>query len=119
MASHPYSRPHNGPDWKTGCSTSAPPNFVLNYACDAGSNDVQNCVKNLATPGIDQSRVTVTTTWPGTTPNCTANCGVCSPTNSQGCLVKVQVGYSFSFMLPLLPKSALNFSGTSEKTIQQ
>ncbi len=72
-----------------------------------------------ATPGIDTNSVSVTTTWPGTTPDCTKNCGICAPANSQGCLVKVQVSYHFSFILPFLLQSALNFSGTSEKTIQE
>ena len=109
-----------GADWPNSCSTSAPPKFTETYACEAASSDVQNYVSSRMPPLIDPKAVTVTTTWPGTTPNCTSKCTACSPANSQGCIVHVQVNYAFRFLLPFLPRSTvLGFSGTSEKVIQQ
>lgn len=108
-----------GNDWSSSCSTAAPPGFVMKYSCIASGTDVTNYIKSLALPGISQSNVSVSTTWPGTTPDCTKNCSACATTNSQGCLVKVTVSYTFSFFAPFLPKSALSFSGTSQKVIQE
>lgn len=108
-----------GADWSTACSTSAPPKFTMSYSCSASASDVSNYVKSLPTAGIDPSRITVTTTWPGTTPDCSKNCTACAPANSQGCLVKVNVNYLYGFVFRLTPGASIAFSGTSEKTIQQ
>ena len=108
-----------GADWKTSCNTSAPPHFSLSYGCIVGTDDVQNYVRNIAIPGINASSITVNTTWPGTTPNCTSNCSVCTNTKSQGCFVKVQVTYPFQFLLPFLPASTFSLASTSEKVIQE
>lgn len=108
-----------GAVWKTACSTSAPPNFTMKYGCTASQTDVQNFVKNLTLPGMDRSKVTATTVWPGATPNCSSGCAACTTAASKGCMVKVKVTYQFAFILPFLPRNALSFSGTSEKVIQQ
>jgi hypothetical protein len=112
-----------GSDWLSNCSTSAPPNFTLNFSCIAQTADVQNYVKSLSLPGINQNNLTVTPTWPGTTPDCgTVPCAACTnpnTTKSKGCVVKVTVSYSFSFIAPFMPKSAFTFSGASQKVIQQ
>jgi Flp pilus assembly protein TadG len=111
-----------GYDWTGNCSTSAPPSFTLNFKCIASSTDVQNYVKNLTLPLINRSNVTVTTTWPGTTPNCTSACSACSgsnKTNSKGCMVNVKVSYSFTYIAPFLPRYSMTFNGTSQKPIQE
>jgi Flp pilus assembly protein TadG len=104
----------------TNCSTSAPPNFTMTYDCTAQGSDIQNYVQSLATGGISSSSVTVNTTssylWPGTTPDGTTT--GCSTTNSQGCMVKVTVSYSFKF-LPIEKLSTLSLSATSEGVILQ
>ncbi len=107
-----------GAGWKTSCSTSAPPNFTLNYGCIASQSDVQNYVKNLALPGIDRSKVSVTAAWPGTTPDCSSGCVACATPGKRGCLVKVKVSYNFGFIFPFMPKSALACTATSEKVVQ-
>ncbi|MFC5860846.1 TadE/TadG family type IV pilus assembly protein [Acidicapsa dinghuensis] len=107
-----------GAEWKTSCNTSAPPNFTLGYNCQAVASDVQNYVRSIALPGINQSAVTVSTTWPGTTPDCTTGCTVCTTTTSQGCFVTVQVTYPFQFRLPFLSRSTMSLTSTSEKVIQ-
>lgn len=113
-----------GADWTSDCSTSAPPGFALNYDCTASASDIQNYVQSLAPPGITASSITVNTTssfvWPGTTPNCsTGPCTPCSTnSNGQGCFVRVQVTYPFTFTLPMLPQSSIHLSATSEKVIQ-
>ncbi|HEX3661518.1 MAG TPA: TadE/TadG family type IV pilus assembly protein [Acidobacteriaceae bacterium] len=113
-----------GADWSSPCSTSAPPNFTLSYDCTASASDIQNYVQSLAPPGIVASSITVNTTssyvWPGTTPDCSSGpCTSCSTnSNSQGCFVRVQVNYPFSFTLPLLPQSSISLTAGSEKVIQ-
>lgn len=108
-----------GSHWKTSCGTSAPPNFALTYGCTAAQSDVQNYVKNLAMPGINQNNVTVTAAWPGTTPDCSSGCTACATTNKQGCLVKVTVSYRFVPFMPFVPRNSISYSGTSVKTIQE
>ena len=108
-----------GADWSTACSTSAPPKFTMGYSCSASASDVANYVTSLASAGIDPSKITVTATWPGATPDCTKNCTACAPANSQGCLVKVNVSYTFGFVFRPASISGIVFSGTSEKAIQQ
>jgi Flp pilus assembly protein TadG len=102
----------------TSCSTSAPPSFTMKYNCTATSTDIQNYVQSLATPGIIASNVTINTTnsyvWPGKTPDGTT----CSTINSEGCLVKVTVSYTFNF-LPYMPMTAMSLSSTSETSILQ
>lgn len=113
-----------GADWSSSCSTSAPPNFSPGYDCTAAAADIQNYVQSLAPPGIVASSITINTSssyvWPGTTPACSS--GPCAPcaanSNGQGCFVRVQVSYPFSFTLPLLPQSTVNLTATSEKVIQ-
>ena len=107
----------------TNCSTSAPPNFTMAYECTATSADIQNFVQSLATGGIIQGSATINTAssyiWPGTTPDCSSSCSTCSPNaNSQGCLVKVTVSYTFSF-LPFLKTPAMTIGATSENVILQ
>lgn len=86
-------------------------------ACNATSANVQSYIQGLAPYGITASSVSVTTTWPGT--KLSGSTTGCSTVNSPNCLVKVQVNYSFSFLLPFLPKSSLGFTGTSEAVIQE
>jgi Flp pilus assembly protein TadG len=109
-----------GADWSSSCSTSAPPSFTLSYHCKASNGDVQNYVKSLASLGINSANVSATTTWPGTTPSCASSCSACSTTNSSGCMVKVQVTYSFTFLLSrFFPQSTLNLTSTAEQVIQE
>jgi Flp pilus assembly protein TadG len=102
------------------CQPSTPTNFTIKYGCVAQQADVENYVKSIATPMIDQTKIVVTTTWPGTTPNCSKNCAVaCPDLNDQGCMVQVNVSYSFNSFMPLLPKNTLTFAGASKKVIQE
>jgi Flp pilus assembly protein TadG len=107
-------------DATDNCSTSAPPNFTMPYDCTASSTDIQNYVQSLATVAINQSNVTVDTTnsyvWPGQTPSGTTS--TCTTANSQGCLVKVTVRYTFNYFgIQHLPP--LSMSATSQGVILQ
>lgn len=100
------------------CSTSAPPNFTMQYGCTARGIDIQNYVQSLG--AINPNRLTINTTdaylWPGTNPDgTTAGCGIAK---SKGCLVRVTASYSFNFV-PFLPFTGLTMSATSEKAILQ
>jgi Flp pilus assembly protein TadG len=108
-------------DKTTNCSTSAPPNFTMPYECTASATDIQNYVQNLATSGINPSNVTINTTstyvWPGETPDNTTT-GCTTNANSQGCMVKVTVSYTVSF-LPFIKSPSLTIGATSEDVILQ
>lgn len=106
-----------GNTWGSSCNTSAPPNFTIKYQCTASATDVQNFVQSIGT--VNSSNLAVSTTWPGTTPDCTSGCSACSTTNAQGCMVKVKVTYSFKFITPFIQPTSVSFYGTSEKVIQE
>jgi Flp pilus assembly protein TadG len=100
------------------CGTSAPPNFTMIYDCEAQSSDIQNYVQSLATGGINPSNITVNSNnWPAATPDGTSTACTNQP-NSQGCLVKVTVSYTFNF-IPFLRVTAVPMTATSEKVILQ
>lgn len=110
-------------DETVNCSTSAPPSFTMAYNCTASATDIQNYVQSLATGGITASNVTIDTTsadvWPGKTP--AGSSTGCSTTNSQGCMVKVKVSYTFKYfnVYPLNKLSSWSMSATSEGVILQ
>jgi Flp pilus assembly protein TadG len=84
--------------------------------CNATAANITSYVQNLAPPGISARSIVVSPTWPGQAVNGTT--AACSTANNQGCLVKVKVSYSFSFIVPFLPNSAVNFTGASVEAIQ-
>jgi Flp pilus assembly protein TadG len=84
--------------------------------CNATASDIASYVQSLTPPGLTASNIVVTASWPGTTVN--GSTSGCTTANSQGCLVKVQASYAFSFVGPFMSNSALNFTGTSEEAIQ-
>jgi Flp pilus assembly protein TadG len=88
----------------------------LSGGCPAAGTDVTAYVQSLSTGiGLDPTKVTTTTTWvapPGNLAICT------SPPNSPGCVVQVQVQYSFQFLFPLLP-SGFTMQSTSQMVISQ
>ena len=52
-----------GSTWKgIGCATTS------SFSCDATAGDIANLVNSLAPSGVDVASLSVTTTWPGTTP---------------------------------------------------
>lgn len=55
------------------------------------------------TAGMDQTKLTVTSTW--------------IPTSTPGSLVKVQVSYSYVPFAPYLPSASINLSSTAQMTI--
>src|SRR5277367_1482570 len=89
---------------------------VLSGGCPAADSDVTAYVQNLSTGiGLDPTKVTTTTTWVAP-PNNLAICA--SQPKSPGCVVKVQVQYSFQFLFPLLP-SGFTMQSTSQMVISQ
>lgn len=103
-----------GAHWSsTPCSNTN----VYEFDCDASSTNVQNYVRALASPGINPSSITVTTTWPGTGPS--GSTTGCSTPNSTGCMVQITVQYPFAINLPLIPHHILKFSASSQMIIQE
>jgi Flp pilus assembly protein TadG len=88
----------------------------LSGGCPANDADVNAYVQNLSTGiGLDPTKITTTTTWVAP-PNNLAACA--TQPNSPGCVVKVQVQYSFQFLFPLLP-SGFTMQSTSQMVISQ
>ena len=103
--------------WASVRGTSCPLNLPsLPGGCPADDTDVNAYVQNLSTGiGLDPTKVTTTTTWVAP-PNNLAACT--TQPNSPGCVVKVQVQYSFQFLFPLLP-SGFTMQSTSQMVISQ
>lgn len=105
-----------GATWgSTTCSSTA------TAKCNATASDVQRFVKSLVTSGISSGTpLAVVTTWPGRQLGGAATtCLTTNGNNSPGCLVTVQVTYSFGYHIPLLPTSTLPFTSTSQVVIMQ
>lgn len=100
-----------GSRWKSGCATAD------SFECDASAADVQEYVRGLAPPLINPKAITVSTTWPGTTPSGSST--NCTPTNKSGCVVDINVSYPFNISIPLVPSKTLQFSARSEMVIQE
>jgi len=100
-----------GGSWGSAVCTS-----TTTLECNATAANITSYVQSLTPPGIVASSVVITATWPGVAVN--GSTGGCTTANSQGCLVKVQASYPFSFVVPLLSTASLNFTGTSEEAIQ-
>ena len=102
-----------GASWKnTTCTTSA------TFSCTATATDVTSYVKTITPLGFTANNLAVTTTWPGTTPS-GADCSSSNVNNSPDCVVTVKVVYNFNFVLPFLPKGALQLASTSSMAISQ
>jgi Flp pilus assembly protein TadG len=86
-------------------------------SCTATSANVTSLVKSISTMG-NVNNLTVATTWTGLTPT-GADCSATNVNNSPGCVVQVKVSYSFSFVLPFLPKNALVLNSTSAVAIAE
>lgn len=110
-----YAIVHGATFSGTACTSTSMSN------CDATNTNVQSYVQGLAPPGITGTDIAVSTAWPQTTPNCSAGpCTGCTTyKNAAGCMVQVNVAYTFHFVLPFLPTSGLKFSGTSQQVIQE
>jgi Flp pilus assembly protein TadG len=101
-----------GADWTPSCATAS------SYGCQASGANITSYVQSLAPPGVVASNIGVTPTWPELNADGTSTgCNTTPKENSQGCLVKVNVTYSFHFIMPFIPQTALTMSATSEKVI--
>jgi len=81
----------------------------------AAATDIANYVATMAPPGVtsDSSRLTTTTTWPGTGTTCKG------ATNSPGCPVEVQVSYTYNFLFPMMGVNftSVTLASTSEMVV--
>lgn len=76
----------------------------LSGGCPASGTDIETYVKNNAFPGIDTSKLTVTSTLP---PACSGPC------------VRVQVQYEANLPIPFTPGLNLTLSSTSQEVINE
>ena len=89
-------------------------------SCMATGSNVTSFVQGITPFGVSTSPsyLTVTTSWPGTTP-AGASCNAEGVYNSPGCVVKVNLKYSFNFVLPFLPRNTLVLQSTAAVAISQ
>jgi Flp pilus assembly protein TadG len=81
-------------------------------ACPASDTEIATYVKGLGFPGIDPSKMNVTTSWlklPAGT--------ACTGCNTVGNGVKVGVTYTFPFSIPFVPYNSYTLSSTSVMVI--
>jgi len=95
----------------TNCTA---PGAATCVAQAGNTGDIAQYVKSLAYPGIDTSRLTVTTTWPNTVGMCPT-----APCNYPGNLVQVVVSYPYSFNIPFVPAATFTMKSTSQLVISQ
>jgi Flp pilus assembly protein TadG len=88
-------------------------------SCTATSSNVTAQVTSMMPAGINTANnLSVATTWTGKTPTGAA-CNATNGVNSPGCVVQVNVSYSFNFILPFLPQNALVLSSSASSAITQ
>src|SRR5215813_4870175 len=74
---------------------------VRSSSSTLGSADpttIQSHVASVSGMGLDPAKITTTPDWTILPPKGGANC----PGNKPGCIVKIQVNYSYQFMFPFL-----------------
>jgi Flp pilus assembly protein TadG len=91
---------------------------------DMAGSDVQTFVTNYSTGiGLDPTKITATTTYlpsPSLDVLCPYTVSPSQfPEDYPGCVVQVQVVYSYNFIFPLLPTSPFNMQSTSQMVISQ
>lgn len=103
-----------GNSWKTTCASS-----TTGMDCQAADTDIKAYVQSIAPPGVSTSNppLTITPSWPGTSPNASITCTAGTP--APGCVVQVIVTYQFSFIAPFMPGSPLTLKATSQQIIQK
>ena len=84
--------------------------------CPVSAANVQHYLTANPFPGIDTSKMTVTTTWPDSGDSCTPSV---TPCNNPGNNVLVMVTYQFPLSIPFIPAETLNMTSTSEMVISQ
>lgn len=120
-----------GSTFTSECTAYAPgPGF---FDCYVQAGDVKSYVIKQTPSGISSAWTTsttcppssvtsptVSTCWPGATPDGTTT-ACTKTTNAPGCNVEVVVSYPYNFMIPFLPTglSTWTISSTSEQVIQQ
>ncbi len=81
----------------------------------ATATQIQNYVTNRVPSSMKAADVTATASFVNN--NGPTECTVSTTQNYPGCTVKVQVSYAFHFVAPIVSKSALTLSSTSEMVI--
>lgn len=86
--------------------------------CTATGTDVSSFVASTLPAGLNSAKLSVSTTWPGTTAG-GGRCDAQNGNNSPNCVVIVQTKYVVSFPLPFVSSSGLTVSSSAAMTIAQ
>jgi Flp pilus assembly protein TadG len=102
-----------GSTFTAACTTPSTAN------CLATQSSVSNYVKSVATVGTSVTNLAVATTWPGLDGSGAPCTNAVKTAKSYGCIVTVRVTYTYHFIFPFLPTSAMALASTSSMTISQ
>lgn len=91
--------------------------------CGATAGEIASYAQNIGYPGIDPSKLSISTTWlqassttPTTWSTCASSNNIC---NAPGNAVQVLVSYPFPFQVPFTSSSTFDFSSTAQMVIVQ
>jgi Flp pilus assembly protein TadG len=92
--------------------------------CNATSASIKSFAKSTGYPGIDPSKISVSTSWLQATADTPVTWSACSSgtsaiCNAPGNAVQVAVRYPFPFQIPFAGNSTFNFSSTAQLVIVQ
>ena len=94
--------------WLQGCPSSNAP---------SGGKIQTTFAANMSNMGLDPSKITFTTTYVAPPGFAATTCP--TPKNVPGCVVSVDVHYTYKVLFPLLPVSTIRMSSQSQMVITQ
>lgn len=99
-----------GSSWAAACPTYS------SFNCTATTSNITSFTRKSLNPGMTPTSLTVTTTWPGTTPSGIA-CDNTNGNNSTGCSVVVRVSYPFPLVVPMLARRTILLRASSTVSV--
>lgn len=100
----------------TACTSPGWATCIAQGGQDTG--DIATYVKTRGFPGIDSSKMTVSSAWSAFAGGSTCPASP-APCNSPGNLVTVTVGYTFPLSIPFIPAATIPMTSTSAMIISQ
>jgi len=110
----------------SGCASGSPSPWggfcLASSTTPVASGDISNYVEMITPSNINWNKVNVTSTWNPAGASGPPGCGGSSttkppPGNEMGCIVQVQVQYTYNFIFPLISTSPMTLTSTAETVI--
>lgn len=92
--------------------------------CNATTASIQSFAQSAGYPGMDPSKISVSTSWLQASANTPVTWSACDSStsaicNAPGNAVQVSVSYPFPFQIPFAGRNTFNFSSTAQLVIVQ